>query len=225
MIAVGRQAPESWEQGAQECHPPPGRPCPISHSTPHQYHISPRPRSSEKQSLPCQFRVSLSSCPGRCKLAPDKVPGSCKLVQGLIALQGKVTREAGRCWSHVLPRRGGPSGPLPLLHPPASLRRGRVLSWESAIRSLLRVCKGSRSRKAQAEQGWVGVKAAACPPPFCPLLPRDSRKAEVRRAAALRKTPPLNAGSFPVGTERGVRSWGIYFLYYCVCATVVLALL
>lgn len=137
----------------------------IAQQPPPQYHISPQPRSSEKQSLPCQFRVSLSSCPGSCKLAPDKVPGSCKLVQGLIALQGKVTREAGRCWSHVLPRRGGPSGPLPLLHPPASLRRGRVLSWESAIRSLLRVCKGSRSRKAQAEQGWVGIKAAACPPP------------------------------------------------------------
>lgn len=75
--------------------------------------------------------------------------------------------------------------------------------------------QGSRSRKTQTEQGWMGVKATACSPS---LPPRDSR-----RATALRKTPPLNAGSFPAGTERGVRSWGIYFLYYYVCATVVLA--
>lgn len=104
-------------------------------------------QEAQKRLCPASLGLALALGPGSCKLAPDKVPGSYKLCQGLIALQGKVAWEAGRCWSHVLPRRGGPSGPLSLLCPPASLQRGRALSRESAIRSLLRVCKAAIAGK------------------------------------------------------------------------------
>lgn len=83
--------------------------------------------------------------------------------------------------------------------------------------------QGSRSRKAQAEQGWVGAKAAAYPPPV-PLLSPDIRERQKLEGLLLSERPLLSM----LGASLWVQNVGFgagesIFLYYYVCATVALS--
>lgn len=121
----------------------PGRSCP--HIAQHTHTLTWKPESSLAKT---QRQCSLGPASVAIVLALGRGAASRCLARFLVpvntfevsALRGKVTQEAGRCWSHALPHRGDllggiicPFYPLALLpHRWPSwmpVSRSRVLSW------------------------------------------------------------------------------------------------
>lgn len=131
------------------------------------------------------------------------------------ALRGKVTQEAGRCWSRALPHRGtfwvgSPALPIPSSCFPIGGRPGcqYVEAGPELGFSHVYIARGVQGAKA-GRPSWLGMdgcKAASQPHPS-----RDLRRAESERAPAPRKTPPLKPGGSLQAQGHGVWSWGLYF--------------